>query len=417
MRPISIVKPLGIFGAALFFCLLCTNVDAKDVLVKSRFGSTPYKKLVSAVNFAQPGDVVIVDIDVPFKSTDGGIVLTKGITIKGAPKPTGRFKLTRQNSKGNRFSNSSTLLVVRSSNVRVENLELVVNNQQGYKAIDVGSPANRSTVYSNLRFINCIFNQANANDIARGLFFEGSFNNVLINKCKFNFWFSLVVRDCPTLTNFKITRCEFSRGSHQISLDGALLGEVGGVGALVSHKNIVIERSKFKVTKSFNIAIANTRNVIVRNNSQLDGGTASYSQPVHIEDRSRNIFVSGNTMKSIHMGVLVYSSDRFGHGQGRTFSLTEKSNRGSGNVTVSDNQITVTGTAPAIGVTYLNGALSLRGNNVIKANGKALSVARTKSGNITIEDQTSMKGKLYSAIKNLPTSQRNKYYTSDRLPR
>lgn len=410
---------LNYIYTALFFCIISINANAKDILVNTSIGNTPYIKLVNAVNTAIAGDVVVVDIDVPFTGTDRSILVSKGISIIGANKSGGRYKLIRQAAMGNRNSNNSTLLIIRSNDVKVENIELVVNDRQAYKAIDVGIPSQRTKLFSNLQFINCIFTQANVKDGARGLFFEGSFDNVLVKQCKFNFWFSLVARDCPTLTNFLVTECEFNNGSHQISLDGALLDEEDplGVGDLVKHENIVIEKSVFTIAKSFNIALAYTNNVTVRDNTQIDGGTEGYSQPIHIEDRSKNILITGNTMKSRQIAVLLFATGKVGHGQGRKFTEEEKQVKGCGNVTIIDNDITVTEEAPAVGVTYLNGYLRLEGNNIIKADKKAILLTKSQPGSsFTINDNTRIKSKLYGEIKNGPDVKKKFYYKSDIAP-
>lgn len=211
-------------------------------------------------------------------------------------------------------------------------------------------------------------------------------------------------------------------GSHQISLDGALLDENDPTytlnQSLVLHRNIVIENSKFTVTKSFNIAVAYTKNVIIRNNLQIDSGTNNYSQPIHIEDRSRNISIIGNTMKSKQIGILIFSSNKVGHGQGRTFTPAELATRGSGNILIRNNR--VEGAVLAVQSTFLNGFLTFEGDNRLTSRGRALAVIKSTQDNttkLTINDQTRLKGQLYSAVKAIPVNlTRDLYYTSDIVP-
>lgn len=412
------MKPIYKTYIILLLCLASASISAKNIFVKSTAGATPYKKLENAIKSANTGDVIIVNIDIPFNAGDKTITITKGITIRGANRPNDRYKLIRKAINGNR--NNGNILVIRSSNVTIKNINLVIYNGTGYKAIDVGLPANRKVVYSNLKFIGCNFVQKNATDTARGLFFEGSFKNVLVKNCKFNFWFGLVARDCPTLDNFKITECEFSNGSHQISFDGALLGEndpTYGIGErLTKHSNIIIEKSKFKISKSFNIALANTHNVIIRNNTQIDGGTESYSQPIHIEDRCKNISITGNKMKSKQAAILLFSTGKVGHGQGRNFTEAEKKAKGSGNVTITNNSIDAE--LDAVSVTYLNGYLTFKGNNIITSRKKALNVRKSNANtSLKIANETRMKGKLYLDIKKEPLKiKRDIYYVSDIKP-
>lgn len=412
------MKPIYKTYIILLLCLASASISAKNIFVKSTAGATPYKKLENAIKSANTGDVIIVNIDIPFNAGDKTITITKGITIRGAKRPNDRYKLIRKAINGNR--NNGNILVIRSSNVTIKNINLVIYNGTGYKAIDVGLPANRKVVYSNLKFIGCNFVQKNATDTARGLFFEGSFKNVLVKNCKFNFWFGLVARDCPTLDNFKITECEFSNGSHQISFDGALLGEndpTYGIGErLTKHSNIIIEKSKFKISKSFNIALANTHNVIIRNNTQIDGGTESYSQPIHIEDRCKNISITGNKMKSKQAAILLFSTGKVGHGQGRNFTEAEKKAKGSGNVTITNNSIDAE--LDAVSVTYLNGYLTFKGNNIITSRKKALNVRKSNANtSLKIDNETRMKGKLYLDIKKEPLKiKRDIYYVSDIKP-
>lgn len=117
------------------------------------------------------------------------------------------------------------------------------------------------------------------------------------------------------------------------------------------------------------------------------------------------------------MGILLFATGKVGHGQGRPFTENEKRVKGCGNVAVTNNKITVTGTAPAIGSTYLNGFLRLQGNNVIVAKNKGLLLTKTQPGSsLVINDKTRIKGKLYSAIKKEPAVKRNIYFTSDKAP-
>ncbi|WP_139958237.1 right-handed parallel beta-helix repeat-containing protein [Flavicella sediminum] len=395
---------------------LSFTINAKEISVKKTKGSTSYLQFSKAISKAKNGDVILVDIDVFFESNDLMLVVTKAIKIFGK-KGKRKYKLVRKNKY--QKNKKEAILRILGDNIQLENLEIVVAKGQGYKAIEVGDAYTNKTLYSNLTFKNCDFLQTDVHYSARGLFFQGKFKNVLVENCKFNYWFSLVARDCPVLDGFLITGCEFSYGSHQISFDGAILDEddaTHGLGIhLEKHENIVIEKCKFNISESFNIALAYTKNVIIRDNILAGGSRVKYSQPIHIEDRSSNILIENNKMKSKQTGILLFSTGKVGHGQGRKFSPAEKSAKGSGNTTIINNRIETDG--DGISATYLNGYLKIKGNKIISTQKRALNVLNSYKKNSTpsleIEDDVFMQGKQFKEIKLLSKEAQKIYFSSD----
>lgn len=209
------MKAIKITYITLILCFISISLHSKDISVKATAGSNNYNRLDNAVKNAVAGDVIIVDVNVDFNNGNKAILINKGLTIRGAANPAGRYQLTRRTLNASRFN--SGILIIRASNVTVENVNLVMYKGQGYKAIDVGIPADRTRIFRNLKFSNCDFRQRDIKDTARGLFFEGSFVNVLVENCTFNYWFSLVARDCPTLDGFKVTGCTFKWKPSNIS--------------------------------------------------------------------------------------------------------------------------------------------------------------------------------------------------------
>ncbi|NJB82698.1 hypothetical protein [Wenyingzhuangia aestuarii] len=378
-----------------------TATITQTINVSSQNGATNYQKLVNAIAQATATKEILVDVDVNFTATDKAIVLDNGnVNIRGAARGNGKYKLTRTGTYQSRNHIFNSMFVVKSNNISIDNIQFYINNGKAYRCVFLGSVNNsgninnRLTLYANISFLNCAFKQAIPTETTRGLFFEGSFKNVTIDNCFFNNWFGLVARDCPTMDVWKVNKNTFTNGSHQISFDGALLGETDptyGLGVnLVKHANINVTNNTFNLTKSFNLAIANTRNVYVFNNV-FKGGTASYSQPIHIEDESKNIRIVKNKIESPNNnGILIFATGKVGHGQGRTFTLAEKKAKGSGNILIKNNTM-VTSKDAAVISTYLKGYIKFEGNNVFNAqNSVSAQIKNSNTGaKVTFVDNAS----------------------------
>ncbi|NIJ44711.1 hypothetical protein FHR24_001150 [Wenyingzhuangia heitensis] len=363
----------------------------QTVRVSTQSGATHYDKLVNAIAMANASTEILLDVDVTFGSSNKAIVLDNGnVNIRGAAKGNGKYQLKRTGTYKNKNHIHNSLIVVTSSNISIDNIQFLINDGTAYRCMFLGDVTNNGAIadrlklFSNISITNSAFKQQVVGDTTRGVFFEGSFKNIVIDNCFFNNWFGLVARDCPTLDGFDVNNNRFYNGSHQISLDGALLGETDstyGLGVnLVKHANIDITNNDFYLTKSFNLAIANTRNVYVYNNT-FKGGTENYSQPIHIEDESKNIRIVKNKIESPNnYGILIFATGKVGHGQGRTFTEAEKKLKGSGNVLVKNNTM-VTSQDQAVIATYLKGYLKFQGNNVFSAtNGVSVQAKKSNPG-------------------------------------
>lgn len=97
---------------------------------------------------------------------------------------------------------------------------------------------------------------------------------------------------------------------------------VAAHGAASAGDTILIDQN-FTVDRPFTV----WKPGLIKGNS-MAGGTNVYSQCVHVEDRAGNAYIKQNTM--INEGntgsdaVLVYSTDRFGHGTGALLTYQEK---------------------------------------------------------------------------------------------
>ncbi|WP_010134952.1 right-handed parallel beta-helix repeat-containing protein [Ochrovirga pacifica] len=360
----------------------------QTIRVSNQVGSTNYLKLKNALAQANASTEILLDVDVNFTSADKAIVLDgSNVNLRGEARGNGKYKLTRTGTYNNRNHIFNSMIVVNSDHISIDNIQFYINNGIAYRCMFLGDInnngqiADRLELFTDISIKDCAFKQAVTTETTRGVFFEGSFKDVVIENCFFNNWFGLVARDCPTLDGFIVNNNRFYNGSHQISFDGALLGETDptyGLGVnLVKHANIRVTNNDFYLTKSFNLAIANTRNVYVFGN-MFKGGTASYSQPIHIEDESKNIRIVNNSIESPNnYGILIFATGKVGHGQGRTFTEEEKKLKGSGNVLIKNNTM-VTSDDQAVIATYLKGYLKFEGNNVFNAN-NGISVQAKKS--------------------------------------
>lgn len=356
------------------------NIHLKTTLtsvkVSNQAGATNYAKLVAAIAKADASNEIVIDVHIDFNSSDKAIVIDKDdVNLRGATLTSGKYKLVRAGIYNSYAHIFNSLIVVKANNVSIDNIQFLNNSGKGYRCVFAGSVNStgqiddRYKLYSNLDFLNCSFKQVLKTDGSRGLFFEGSFKNVTIDNCYFNNWFGLVARDCPSLDTFTINKNTFTNGDHQISLDGALLGErdpTYDIGVdMVNQRLIKVTNNTFNVCNKFNLAIANTRNVFVENNTMM-GGTVDYSQCIHIEDESKNITIEDNTLSnSADCAILLYSTGKVGHGQGRDFTEDEKMEKGSGNVIIRNN--TVDSKNPTVKSTYLKGYIEFESNNVLKS--------------------------------------------------
>lgn len=375
---LAVSSTIVLFLAAI--CSWAPNAHAANILLSSRPGSSAHAKLVNAYNLAQSGDVIIVDRDVNFDAKSPITIKKVNIKFQGKSRKSGKFRLYR--TKG-----TNAVLKVQASQTKLVNLLF----SGGAKPVQVG--AGEGVVLKRLKFVNC--------DIPGGTFtgldFRNSnFDGVVINKCKFSSApFSLLVSDCRTVKNFRVLNSTFNGSDHQISFDAA---ELDGN---LQHSGIEIRDCVFNLTKRFNIALANTRNVKILD-CNLKGGTNSYSQCVHIEDRSRNILIKNSTLVNTkHAALLIYSTDRFGHGTGPALTLDQKRNYGSGNVTLDGNTLESGKAESAIRATYGTGFLNIFGNNKIISGNRGLNSTQSGKFNVTINENTLIKGKKWSEIQKL----------------
>ncbi len=382
--------------------VLDSEIQAKKSLIVSKqSGNTARKRLFAAYSKAVSGDAIIVDEDVLFRGNESPLTITKnGITIRGAARGNSKYSIKRNNKR-------KTTLFVRANNVTLDNL--IFEGSQN--CVFVGYNKNNdtynflNTVIKNFKVRNSVFKHSNYTGIDIRALVQGvEIYNTEFTDCPF----SLQTFDCRVIKDFLVQKCTFNGGDHQISLDNALIGNNG------EYENIIIKENKFNLTKRFNIALANVRNVSIMENKNMQGGTNSYSQPIHIEDRSSNITINGNTMKSKDIGILLYGTDKFGHGgNSRPLTAAEKKSRGSGNVYLSGNSITTTGDH-AISSTYGKGYMTIEGNNILNANNgkKALLIRNSNAFNVKVGANAMFKGKRFRDIFNSGNASR--FYQSDK---
>ncbi|WP_010134521.1 right-handed parallel beta-helix repeat-containing protein [Ochrovirga pacifica] len=361
---------------------------AKEILVSKQKGSTDRQKFVSAYEKAQKGDVVIVDMDIVLHNDENPIHIKKNkISIVGKIQGDSLFKITRTHQK-------NFLFKVSSQHINIKNLQFEQGMQQLYFQ-------NEPHTSKKITIENCYFK----NGKYTGINFKGKYKNVLIKNCTFNNTkFSLQTMDCPVLENFVIDTCQFIKGDHQISLDNPHAN-------IVKHKNIHIKNCSFGFASRFNIALANTQNVCIEN-SNFKGGTGSYAQALHFEDRTKNVLVKNNKIECMaDVAILLYATDKIGHGTGRKLTEEEKYASGSGNVTLINNQITSGMADAAISIGYGQGYLKITGDNVIQSKKEAIkSFKSAKNIQLMIDDHTFINGKRYDEIKTLLDSKEKERY-------
>lgn len=351
------IKMKVFFKLALVLFFGLNVIHAKTIKVSSQKGNT-LEKLNNAYKKAKAGDIVLVDIDVVFTKTDKHFLIDKsGITFIGKKKKDGsKYELRKEVKKNN-------LILLKADFTTFENISF--KNATNLIRVEA-----KGKVFSNITVKDCIF----SNGSYTGLDFRGDFKNILVegtafNNCKF----SLQTMDSVILKNFMVTRCVFKGGDHQISIDNAFADT-----NLIDHSNIIIENCEFFVAARFNIALANTRNAIIRNNSRMDGGLQKYSQAIHIEHDTRDVLIKNNTMKNdVGNAIIIFSTGYTGHGNGRKIPNEEKINFGSSNITLDGNTITAS-KQHAIAIGYGRGFLKIKGNNVINSEGRIISAFNTK---------------------------------------
>jgi len=351
---------------------------AREIRVSSRSGNSR-AKLVSAINAARPGDTVLLDQNVTFGANDGAITISRdNITIRGRGRSNGKYAITRP-------ATNRTFLIVTAKVSTITNIEF-----RGSTAQIIFRPGNATA--TRVRVNNCVFRNSGYTGID---FSNGRFRNTIIKNCRFfNCPFSIQTFDCPILRDFTIEDCQFTGGDHQISLDNPLA-------RIQDHGNIRISRCRFNRARRFNVALANTRNVLVDNNV-MEGGTQAYSQCLHIEDRTRNVIARSNTMRNnADVAVLSFTTDRVGHGgNGRRLTESERVRDGSSNITLDNNTISSGSADAAISVGYGRGFFRIFGNNVITSGNRGVDAFRAVNTNFEINDNARIKGKRYRDIRN-----------------
>lgn len=302
-------------------------------------------RMIAAHNKAVAGDTILVDMD---------FIVSRSFTIsKAGLIVDGTGILTNDGT-------DERTLGVGASDTTVRNLTFV----GGIRAIKVKSTA----TLSNLLFENLTIQNGTFHGI--GLL-DTDFDNVTITGCTFtDSPFSVLAMDCATMSNIFINNNTFNGSDHQISLDCADLGEN------LNHSFIRIEDNIFNETDKFNVALANMKAALVKSNT-MAGGTSSYSQCVHVEDRTRNAYIKMNTM--LNQGdpnsdaVLVYTTDRFGHGTGELLTYEEKLAYASGPVTLEGNIINGAGRNAVI-FQFLSHGGNFYGTNVLKGDAYGIEV-------------------------------------------
>ncbi|GAA4237648.1 hypothetical protein GCM10022291_25100 [Postechiella marina] len=341
----------------LVFFLSVSALSAKTIKISTQTGS-PVEKLNNAYKKAKHGDIILVDVDIIFTKSDKDFLINKeGITFIGKNKKDGsRFEIRKEIKKNN-------LIVLRAGFTTFENISF----KNATNLIRVES---KGKVFSNITVKNCVF----TNGGYTGVDFRGDFKNILVENTTFNDCkFGVQTMDSVILKNFLVNRCVFKGGDHQISIDNAFADT-----HLIDHSDIIIENCEFYVAARFNIALANTRNAIIRNNSRMDGGLQKYSQAIHIEHDTRDVLIQNNTMRNdVGNAIIIFSTGYTGHGNGRKIPNEEKIDFGSSNITLDGNTITYS-KQHAIAIGYGKGFLKIKGNNIINSEERIISAYNTK---------------------------------------
>lgn len=365
---------------------------AKDIVVSKQKGDTSKKQFMNAYNKAQSGDVVIVDLDIVLNNSDKQININKpNLIFKGKNHDNRQNQIKRTHQK-------NIILRINASNITLENLAFVNGVQQ------VVFGKHEKKTIENIKVVSCSFKDGRYT----GVDFRGNFiNTKIINSTFENCKFSLQTMDCEILKNFVVERCTFIKGDHQLSLDNPHATNL-------QHQNIKILNSTFGLCDRFNIALANTQNVTIANCTLL-GGTGPYSQALHIEDRTKNVHVVKNKITCMQdVAILLYATDKIGHGTGRRLTEEEKIASGSGNIVLDHNTITSGNKDAAISVGYGKGYFKIFGNNTIATEHQGIKTFTSKNMKFEINDKTLIKGKSYKEIKQIPNKKEQETFVKIR---
>lgn len=342
-------------------------------------------RMIAAHTKAEAGDSILIDLDF---TVDRPFTIWKpGLTIDGM---------------GSTLTHAGTderILACNVSDTTFKNINFV-------GAIRSLFIKNVNATLSNLRFENLTVSGTKFHGIG---FIETNVDNVTITGCTFNDKpFGILFFDCYQMTNIQIDNNTFNGGSHQISLDNAELGEIQ------NHSNIRIENNTFGKASMFNVALANTKAGLIKSNS-MAGGLNSYSQCVHVEDRARNAYIKMNTMNNEGAtgsdAVLVYATDRFGHGTGALLTYQEKLAYAAGPITLESNTINGAG-RDAVILQFLSGTANFYGTNTLIGDNYGIELwhGEVDPSQLVIAETTTFKqGKTWGAIQNWNLKRRGKY--------
>ncbi|MEO0793871.1 MAG: hypothetical protein AAFX93_01840 [Verrucomicrobiota bacterium] len=340
-------------------------------------------RMTAAVNQSSSGDVISVNVNLnansPYTLTKSGLTLTGNGTIT---------------------ANGSKILNLKASNTTIKNITF----NGGTRTIDVTSNGTLNNItFDNVKVKNGPY---------RGIgFYETNINNITVKNCTFtNKPFSVEIHDCAMATNVTITNNTFNSSDHQVSLDCADLGNN------LNHSNIRITNNTFNVTARHNLALANMKASLIKGNV-MKGGTAGYTQCVHIEDRTRGAYIKENQMTNWGNGsgsgdaVIIYTTDRFGHGTGALLTPQQKRAYASGPVSLENNTIIGAGRHGVL-ISYLQGKANFWGNNqTLKGNNKAIFKSNiVNTSQLNIADSTKFKNnRTWGVLKNWSPSARSGY--------
>jgi len=345
-------------------------------------------RMTAAVAKARSGDTILVDKN--YTVGPWYTVTKSGLTIKGNKT----LRASRNHS-----------LKIRANNTTVDGLTFVNGNQ----SVTVDGGGTRS----NLTFKNITIKGSGY----AGLFInDTNIDRLTITGSRFEKSFGVLMEDSSRFTNVLIKDNQFFKSSsggsngHELSLDCA---EANGT---LNHSNIRIVNNKFHKTQAFNIALANMASGFIAENNMY-GGTNTYSQCVHIEDRTANTYIKRNNMWNTGGGnashaVILYATDRSGRANGAVLTDAQKRNEyAPRNITLENNKINQSG-SNGVKVIYLksNSQLKFYGQNTINADDQAISKGNQVSASqVFIADRTRLKGKAWSNLKNQSPAARRAY--------
>ena len=385
MIPIRTNAFFTIVTCVTFSCLSCI-VSAATYALSNESGDFK-DRMVSAHSKAVAGDTILIDMD--FTVDRPFTVHKAGLTIDGM---------------GSTLTHAGTderILACMVSDTTFKNINFV-------GAIRSLKIQNANATLSNLRFENLTISGTQFHGIG---FISTNVDNVTITGCTINDKpFGILFFDCYQMTNIQIDNNTFNGGSHQISLDNADLGETQ------NHSSIRIENNTFNEATMFNVALANTKAALIKSNT-MAGGTNPYSQCVHVEDRARNTYIKLNTMNNEgdpgSDAVLVYSTDRFGHGTGALLTYQEKLAYAAGPISLENNTITGAG-RDAVILQFLSGNANFYGSNLLIGDNYSIEIwhGEVDPSQLVIADETKFKvqgNDTWANVKNWNANRRSKY--------